>query len=142
MPVGALHEVVRELGLAAADVEHTLARVDVVYEEVVVRHQAVLDVDAAVVRDRRVVDAPVEVVVRADELAQRRRRLALRHAERPRAQREACGRSGDDTGDGPEAAPDRGPERHRASSSNTFRCRSSHSARPKRATARARAAAR
>ena len=53
---GARHEVVRELALAAADVEHALARRDALDEEVVVRGQPVLRVDAVVVLDRAAVE--------------------------------------------------------------------------------------
>ena len=57
------HEVERQLALAAADVEHTLSRRHPLDEEVVVLRKPMLDVDAAVVGDRRAIDEPVRILV-------------------------------------------------------------------------------
>ncbi len=66
-----LDEIVRELALAAADVEHALPRPDALDEELVVAGQPVLRVDAAVEIDREEVDPAVQVAVELQQTPER-----------------------------------------------------------------------
>ena len=61
-------EVVRELALPGADVEHALAGSHPLDEEVVVAREAMLRVHAALVGDRREVELAVHVVVGDEQL--------------------------------------------------------------------------
>jgi len=74
----ALCDVVRELALAAADVQHQLALLDAVDEEVVVAREPMLRVHSLVVIDRTEVDAHISVLVDLEELAHRLPVVALR----------------------------------------------------------------
>ena len=69
-------EVVRELALAAADVEHALPGLDALDEELVVADQPVLRVDAAVEVDREEVDPVEQVAVEHQEAPERDLRAA------------------------------------------------------------------
>jgi hypothetical protein len=64
-------EVKRDLALATSDVEYTLASIDALDEKVVVARQSVLDVNAVVVPDCRLIDSPIGVVVQASSYATR-----------------------------------------------------------------------
>src|SRR6185437_1806481 len=64
-------EVVRELTLAAADIEHPLAGPDTRTEERVVADQPMLGVDSVVEVDRQSVDPLAKVVVEREEASQR-----------------------------------------------------------------------
>ena len=68
---GTLCNVVRQLALAAPDIEHPFALPDAVDEEVVISGQAVLCVHAAVVVDRAQVHARVRIAVDLEQLAHR-----------------------------------------------------------------------
>ena len=72
----ALRDVVRELALATADIEHALALTNALDEEVVVLRQAVFCVDALVVLDRAEVDPEIRIVVHLQQLSHRA--LAIR----------------------------------------------------------------
>ena len=73
----ALGDVVGQLALAAADVQHALASVDAVDEEVVILRKSMLRVHSSVVVDRAEVDSHVCVLVDLEQLAHRLLVVAL-----------------------------------------------------------------
>src|SRR5439155_19457749 len=70
-------EVVRQLALATADVEHALTLIDAVDEEVVVAGQPVLRMHALVVVDRAEVDPVIRIVVELQQLPHRALAIGL-----------------------------------------------------------------
>ena len=90
------HKIEGQLTLAASDVQYMVARVDALDKEVVVTREAVLDVDAPVVTDRRLVDRAVRAVVGDKEISHAATRIGVgrqyltartekRHARAPSA---------------------------------------------------------
>ena len=71
------HKIEGQLTLAASDVQYMVARVDALDKEVVVTREAVLDVDAPVVTDRRLVDRAVRVVVGDKEISHAATRIGV-----------------------------------------------------------------
>ena len=134
---GPLCEVERQLALARADVEDTIAGLDALDEEVVIRGQPVLRVDAAVVADRRAVDLALEVVVEREELAQRVVGLTpFREDVHPRLEDAVA----DPRRHPAERGPPHPPDQPATSRSKTSRWRSTHGFASKRSD-RSRAAA-
>src|SRR5581483_7619998 len=133
-------EVVGELAFSAADVQHALSRADTLDEEVVVAHEPVLGMDAAVELDREQVDPALQQVVEPIETEHGRAGLVAGRGGDPEAEERAEQRVD-------RAAPEQRVERaqqppHRsASSSNSSRWRAIHCPASNRSTARARAAA-
>ena len=109
---GAFGDVVRELPFSAADIEHALARLDALDEEVVVTRKTMLRVHALVVGDRAEVDSEVCVFV---DLQQFAHRLALVGLSANRAEPEAEERT-------PQRVREKRSERAKRDASSDTRC--------------------